>query len=304
MTDLRRKTLWMLVAVLQLGALRARAAEPVALSTEPVAHLDQDQLLVEIGHRMAGNCPANLLQSTLPRIKELTRYQVIVTQQEERGERIGPVTRLLLKHSGQHIYLRVLDGPRKGAQVLYGPPWNDGLAKIHYLGFTLDLDPLGSLMLSGHHHPLDQIGLPALAEKLLAMLRRGAEDGTGSITCSLEGANARLEFSLPWQTTPVHAARGENIHALGRRVQMDPFFILYSNGFKSWQRLREGQQLQVPRYYGTRVVLDIHGPSATPLSLHVYDAMGRLYERYTWSELRVGTLSEQDFDDENPDYGF
>ena len=241
----------------------------------------------------------------------LTEYTVVHTQQEKFKDEMGPVIKMKIKFSKNKIYLKMLEGPMKNAEVIYKPNWNNGKAKVHKGSFpdlTLNLDPHGSRMLNHQHHPLEHLSFEHILQTLLehAVLEssHGPEISTRITKIDSEKA-IRIELKSPWKEKTEAVKKDEDIWSFSKRVHSDPFLILANNKMNYDDDLDSDKSLSVPLFYSTRTVLEIDSETFLPKRLENYGRDGKLYEKYEWQNLNpTPLLTDADFDPNNKIYDF
>lgn len=123
-----------------------------------------------------------LLEKGAERVARRDGYTALFTRQEAlAGEMQDRETmRLKLRHRPFSVYLKWLVGD-KGREVLYVEGQNDGEMMVKLGGFkgrllpALNVDPHGSTAMKESRHPITNIGLVNLAEKIIAHRKRDLE---------------------------------------------------------------------------------------------------------------------------------
>jgi hypothetical protein len=261
----------------------------------------------------------------------ITDYTAIVDKTERFRDGTVRSERALVKYRkpADH-YLRVLEGDDEGAEVLYPTGDNNELILAHKGGvtgavtrFIGGIPGIGGVipkefgvedprLLVRQHHIIFDINLGQVGSLIAQSLRASAEHGEGQISfhpsAEVNGRPADvMELFFPMDAGVIQTAQeGDTLFSVAPEWGQDMAVILYNNAeIDGPIDLRSGQNVFVPRYYGARVVLWIGQEPRLPLKLEIYDSMGRLYESYEHSELRLNIgLSDMDFDPTNPEYRF
>ncbi len=261
----------------------------------------------------------------------ITDYTAIVAKTERFRDGTVRSEQALVKYRkpADH-YLRVLDGDDKGAEVLYPTGDNSDLILAHKGGvtgavarFIGGIPGIGGVipkefgiedprLLARQHHIIFDINLGKVGRLIAQPVRTSAEHGEGQIIFHpSEEVNGRpadvMELLYPADAGIIRTVQeGDTLFSVAPEWGQDMAVILYNNPeIDGPTDLRAGQSIFVPRYYGARVVLWIGQQPRLPLKLEIYDSMGRLYESYEHSELRINIgLTDMDFDRTNPDYRF
>lgn len=253
-----------------------------------------------------------LLTEMKAAVGRLRDYRLTQLKRERLGDQMPPAETMELKASRGRVYLKVQTGPRSGAEALLVPGWNGGKVRIHKGSFpdmTLNLDPHGSLLMDGQHHPIEHAGYGHLVTTLWGNVQRAKELNEGRMRLlpetRVQGRVADVvELSSPARMQSYTVQKGESLWSLAPRLAVDPYVVLHHNGLKRADAVRAGQTLQVPVYYGSRVVLAVDRETRLPSRLEVYDHRGKLYEFYEWSQLSQAPLGDADFSPDNPAYKF
>lgn len=253
-----------------------------------------------------------LLRRLQTAVAGLGDYTVAQLKRERFGESLPPAETMRLKTSRGRVYLAVQSGPRAGAEAIFAPGWNNDKVRIHKGSFpdvTLNLDRHGSLLMDGQHHPIEHAGFSYLTRTLLASVQRGQERGEGRVrelpATEVAGRPAAvLELTSPPRMEPYQVQRGDSLWTLAPRLGVDPYVLLHHNNLRRADAVKAGMTLQVPAYYGGRVVLALDKQTGLPSRLEVFDHRGRLYEFYEWSQFSGAALGDSDFSPDNPAYHF
>lgn len=241
------------------------------------------------------------------------RLSVIQTHVERFGSRMGPSTRLLLKYDETRIYIKTLEGPRAGAEIIYAPGWNGNKARVRTGGFpdvTINLHPRSKLMMQGQHHSIEHASFAFLAQTLAVSLARGrAVEGFSAHYLGERQVGGRtaecVSLRCPWKVNRHLVEPGEDAWSLAERLAVPPQLLLQVNGFSKLSDVRPGRWITTPAYYGTGIDIALDRENLLPLRMTVYESDGVQYEDYAWSNLDLATpIGDIDFSPENPAYGF
>ena len=257
------------------------------------------------------------------------------TAEVHKTERLidGRVTeqRVLLKfrRPGDY-YLKVLEGPGQGGELIYPKDDDTPVALAHAGGFrgglarflrktvvlrgivptefSLD-DPA---IISGQHQTVLDTSPGATIRRIGANIREALERGDGDIRlhddCGEDGGClVRMDVALPANEGSWHEVRdGETLWTVARDYDTPMYVIWYNNpGMDRPTDVEPGESVFVPRYYAASGSVWVSTESHLPVKLEILDAEGRIYERYTYTNVRTNSgLTDLDFDAANPDYRF
>jgi len=257
------------------------------------------------------------------------------TAEVDKTERLidGRVTRqrvlLKFRRPGDY-YLKVLEGPGKGGELIYPKDADTPVAVAHAGGFKGGLarflqktvvlrrivptefsleDPA---IISGQHQTVLDTSPGATIRRISANIRAAIESGEGEIRldreCGGDGACLiRMDVALPATAGSWHDVRaGETLWTIATDHDTPMYVIWYNNpGMHNPTDVEPGESVFVPRYYAASGSVWVSADSHLPVKVEILDAEGRLYERYVYSEIGTNSgLSDLDFDVSNPDYRF
>jgi len=168
------------------------------------------------------------------------------------------------------VYMKWIEDPGKGREILYVDGWNDNRILLRDPGFLgamiMNLRPQGPIAMRGSRHPITEAGLGHLVKMLRDNLRRGLQSG-------------ELEYR-----------RGQEGRVYGRRIQF--LELIFP---------RDSQN----GYYCYRSVISLDVEKRVPIRVQIFDWEDRLIEDYGYEDLRFNVgLSDADFDPRNPEYKF
>ncbi len=257
-----------------------------------------------------------ILDKFSAQVKGLGEYSVLHIQQERFKDGLGPQMKMAVKYSKGRFYLKMLEGPKAGAEVLYDPHWNGGKVKVHkgkFPDITVNLDPRGSRMLELQHHPIDHLSFLHIAQSLTKTIGKCRNlPGSSSRLVKVDTGNPTqadqpisIEFIAPWHTTHTKVKKDANIWDLAHSLSVDPFLFLHTNGLAFDDDLVEDAVLEVPHCYAPRTLLTVDAQTLLPRKLEAYNSQQQLYESYEWQNLDTRPqFKEIDFDPDNPNYHF
>ena len=199
-------------------------------------------------------------------------YTARFARQEVVASALRPREEALLKFQRpEQIYLRWIEGPPRGRELLFVRGRHGDRALIHEPGlltglFTVLLAPDSPRVLSESRHPISDIGLGRLIDLILGTARRARERGELAVSDAglVEqggGPRRRLELRVPRGAGPTEDVR--------------------------------------------RALITLDVASGLPVATVLSDDRGRTVAEYAYGDLRLNpSLSALDFDPANPAYGF
>ena len=168
------------------------------------------------------------------------------------------------------VYMKWIEDPGKGREVLYIDGWNDNRIMLRDPGFLgvviMNLSPQGAIAMKGSRHPITDVGLAYLVKMLGDNLRRGSR--SGELGCRI----------------------GKEETIFGRRTQSAELIFPKDP--------RNG-------YYCYRSIISLDIEKRVPIRVQVFDWQDRLIEDYGYEDLTLNAgLTDFDFDPRNPKYRF
>ena len=254
--------------------------------------------------------PQSQLLHILELNKKINEYSVRLSQRERIGEKLSPLSRLQIKYSAGKTYVKVLAGPKEGGEILYSPA--TGRVTVHrgkFPDLTVTVDPTNHLVLEGFHHRVDWSSYSEIASLILEQITAcsnlpGAKVQRLPDRTTDDGVSQVFSYSSPWNETPKKILNGEDLWSFSKRVKMDPYVILHTNGIEEFGDFPNQGTLQVPKCYGTKTTIGMDAKTHLITFLEIYDKNGRLYESYRWEGMDLSPLTDLDFDPKNPNYRF
>ena len=252
-------------------------------------------------------------QDAWAKVDTLT-YRFNKTEQMRDGEVIVEEVAVKLKKPLALYIAAIL--PRPGQEIIYDSRRDPNRFVVHpgrFPDVTLHLDPRGSLATRGQHHLLTHAGLSYSLETLRRGIRRSQKADEGGAlrylgTTTLWGRKVEIILFEAGDVTPllVGAYEDEPLFDFAARVGADAYSIFAINpDIGAVNDELEARPYKVPKSYGAKTEFAIDLETGLPIRVTIWDRDGRIYERYEYREMVVNpTLTDRDFDPENPAYDF
>ena len=222
--------------------------------------------------------PVAAAKDTLQLLKAMARhserirdYTAVFHKQEVVKGKLLPQENIFLKFRKPFsVYMRWLEGPYEGQEVLYVSGKYKGKLIGHKGGFfgfvTLSLDPKGRRAMKGNRYPITEAGLAKVVTRVLKDVEKGEAEGV------------------------LHLSHKPSVEIFGRRSRMititlpdDP-----ERGFSA------------PKIY-----LWIDLENGLPIKAEFFDWDQKKVGSYGYKDLTLNVgLTENDFDRQNKSYGF
>ena len=199
-------------------------------------------------------------------------YTCIFLKQERVDGELLPQETILLKFRKPFsIYMKWIEEPNKGQEVLYRRGWNDGDLRAHPGSFpdiTVNLDPTGGLAMRGNRHPVTEAGIGYTIRIVADIVERAATHQEDSVRFYNRGI------------TEVKGRTARCFEAVMPPADDSP-------------------------YYAHRAVICIDQKLDLPSHVRIFDKSNTLIEEYFYIDIRINPgLADEDFSPENPDYNF
>jgi hypothetical protein len=204
-------------------------------------------------------------------LESVDNYTAIFHRQVRVRDELKAQETILLKFKKPlSVYLKWIENPYKGRELLYVDGENNDLIKVHAPGLfspvILNFDPRGSLLMRSSRHPITEIGIHYITRFISDEFRKGIDRG-------------EIEVNY----------RGEEIVFGRKTMKIEGVFPQNSDGV----------------YYCRRALLNIDLETRIPISIAVYDGANELFEYYGFENLILNAgLVKNDFDPKNKHYGF
>lgn len=211
------------------------------------------------------------------------------------------------------IYIKEL-APNTGLEVLYPHPLDENKALVNPNGFpwvNLKLDPNGELMRKDQHHTILEGGydyVVSVMEYLFYKHKDGISDLLNDHGVStLNGQPCEIiSMENPHFTYQDHVVKkGESISSIALKNRLNEYMIYEKNKKVSiFGQVKEGDVIQIPTDYASKMVLFIDQKRQIPLKLEVYDEIG-LFEKYEFRNVIINPqLTDDEFSEGYTAYSF
>lgn len=238
------------------------------------------------GRQMIPNTPSlksavGWAETSLTDVRKIQDYSCTLIKRERVGDRlVGPhYMTVKVRQQPYSVYVRY-DAPQalRNQEAIYIEGRNDGKLLAHTTGMrhrlvgTVALKPTSAIAMRGNRHPITEVGLARLVEKLIMLGRRDLDEGKAAEVKSTRGA---LLNHRPCTIIEVcHPQQDADLEYHVARIFID-------------------EQLVLP------VRFEAYGWPERP------GADLPLLEEYTYVDLKLNNgFTDADFDTANPQYGF
>ena len=243
-------------------------------------------------------------------------YTMTLVKRELRDRALSDPETIVIKWQRPQIYLHEILGLQEGQEVIYVQGWNKNRIRVHkgsFPDFNLSLDPYGTLAMARSHHPVPEVSLIRLVDRILGNVRLAQAKHAGQLTFQgedtvFERPTLRIEARMPPTGKTPTIRKGETLWDIARATGQSMYVILHANRSRGWTQAdhpKPGDAVMVPDFYAGRMVVWIDKELHLPVQVDLYDHEGSLYEHYEHRYLTVNVgLTDADFDPTNPAYHF
>ncbi len=215
--------------------------------------------------------PVKLLDQMVLRVEHVKDYTAEFQKQELVKGKLLPQENIFLKFRNPFsVYMKWLEGPHEGREVLYVRDKYKGKLIGHEGGFfgfvTLSLDPKGKRAMKGNRHPITEAGLSKLIARVLRDVKKADMEGVLRIS--------------PLKASEVFGRKSHRVTIL---LPNDP-----RRGFSASQ-----------------INLWVDEEHGLPIKSEFFDWNRNKVESYGYKNLMLNVgLSEEDFSRDNKTYRF
>ena len=249
----------------------------------------------------------NNMISAIANVKTLKYH--LKNSERIKGKMMHTESVVKLQAHPRKIYLYL-----KGPELLWIEGQNNGNAFVNPGSFpyiNLNLSPYGSLMRSGQHHTLHEMGYTYLAEIMQAVIKRAGNDFDEWFKYEgEEKINNRYCYKVivtfpDFGYTNYTVKKSEDLITIGRKLKVAEYMILENNPkLKDYYDVKEGDVIKVPTGYAKTTILYIDKLYYLPISIKIYDDKG-LFESYDYFHLQVNPfIADEEFTRYYKDYRF
>jgi len=210
-------------------------------------------------------------------------------------------SRVKLNVHPRKIYIYI---PGIGAEVLWLEGKNNGDALVNPNSFpymNLNLDPNGSLLRSGQHHTINELGFSYFAKIISSYVNKAGKDFDkffhyNGDTHWNNKACYKIYIENPdFKYFAYTAVKGDNLVSVARKFHVSEYLLREKNNLRDYGNLKEGKQILVPNSYAQKTIIYIDKETFIPIYQKIFDDKG-LFESYEYHNVNLNIdIAEEEF---------
>jgi len=270
-----------------------------------------------------------LLGKTVKAIDDSRQYTYVLKKQDRLlpGDALSPQGTLQVKFRKQNdIYLKTVDGPHKGREVLFSPEQTRGKILGHepWMRWPLksvSVDPMGAQAMKYTHRPITEAEIGFCIKVLRQSMekdRRLRKTDPDYRAMKVQGPEEVVDRGVPlyyfrvmppelWHTYTV-VEGDETLFDIAEKLGVQVNCLIYYNpGVEHIKDISPGERLRAPYYCGKVGEFWVYRDNFFLYRQRITDWYGNIYEDYYHLDVKIdgdAGLSDNDFDRNNSDYKF
>jgi hypothetical protein len=216
--------------------------------------------------------------------------------------------------SPKKLYLKMIEDPNKGTEILYVENENGGKAVVNPGKFlpTLKLNPFSSLLTKEQHHTMLSSGFVIVGKIVESGVKKADEKGrfeevfkyVGDVTWNNRACYKLIIEDPTYAYTTYTAKKGENMYNIALKFLVPEYSMVESSGIKNFEEDLGGKTVKIPTSYSKKTVMYIDKENNFPIFQEVSDDKG-IFERYSFYNLVVNPAFKADeFTEKFSEYNF
>jgi hypothetical protein len=212
------------------------------------------------------------------------------------------------------LYLKMIEDPNKGTEILYVEGENSGKVVVNPGKFlpTLKLNPFSSLLTKEQHHTMLSSGFGIVGKIVESGVKKADERGkfdevfkyVGDVTWNNRACYKLVIEDPTYAYTTYTAKKGENMYNIALKFLVPEYSMVENSGVKNFEEDLGGKTVKIPTSYSKKTVMYIDKENNFPIFQEVSDDKG-IFERYSFYNLVVNPAFKADeFTEKFSDYNF
>lgn len=216
--------------------------------------------------------------------------------------------------SPKKLYLKMIEDPNKGTEMLYAEGEREGKALVNPGKFlpTLKLNPFSNLLTKDQHHTILSSGFGIIAKIVDQGAKRADSQGkfdevfkyVGDVTWNGRSCYKLVIEDPTYTYTTYTAQKGENMYKIALKFLIPEYTMVETSGVKNFEEDLGGRTLKIPTSYSKKTVMYIDKENNLPIFQEVSDDKG-IFERYSFFDVKLNPAFKADeFTDKFSEYNF
>lgn len=202
------------------------------------------------------------------------------------------------------VYMKIISGPNKGAEILYAKGLNNGNAYVKKGSIlpTLNLDPLGVLVTDKQRHTIFELGFAYSGDLIHDAFQRFKNKSSEFVTYGgiIKWDNREVyKFTLDnkeYKLKDYTILAGEDLIKIARKLKLDEYNLLELNpAISNYSDVKPGQAIKIPESFTKTVIIYIDTKTYLPVYQKMMDLKGVVGE-YEYHDLVINpVIPEEEF---------
>lgn len=211
------------------------------------------------------------------------------------------------------VYMKIISGPNKGAEVLYVKGMNNGNAYVNAGSFipTLNLDPLGILVNEKQRHTIFELGFAYTGDLIHDAYKKYKDKASEYVTYGgvIKWDNRDVyKFTLDnkeYKIKDYTVLPGEDLVKIARKLKLDEYNLLELNpSVSNYTSVKAGQVIKIPDSFTKTVIIYIDTKTYLPVYQKMMDLKGVVGE-YEYHDLVINpVIPDEEFTEGYSGYSF
>ncbi len=212
------------------------------------------------------------------------------------------------------LYLKMIEDPNKGTEMLYAEGEREGKALVNPGKFlpTLKLNPFSNLLTKDQHHTILSSGFSIVGKIVEQGIKKADAAGkfdevfkyVGDVTWNGRSCYKLVIEDPTYTYTTYTAQKGENMYKIAIKFLVPEYSMVESSGVKNFEEDLGGKTVKIPTSYSKKTVMYIDKENNFPIFQEVSDDKG-IFERYSFFNLVVNPAFKSDeFTEKFSEYDF
>lgn len=244
----------------------------------------------------------NKMTNAIKNVKT-AKYRLI--KNERYNNKIVQSNQIVKQHMDPlKVYMKIIAGPNKGAEILYASGLNNGNAYVNAKSFmpTLNLDPLGILVNDRQRHTIFELGFAYTGDLIHDAYKKYKDRSSEYIAYGgvIKWDNRDVyKFTLDnkeYKIKDYTILPGEDLVKIARKLKLDEYNLLELNpAVSKYTDVKPSQVIKIPESFTKTVIIYIDTKTYLPVYQKMMDLKGVVGE-YEYHDLIINpVIPEEEF---------